>query len=103
MTTARATGLTIAIEAELHERLCAIARRKGISIDEYCERAIMQAISSDAQVLMTVEERLAVLDRLDASRREIFGDQVTTRDAAEDIREARAIRDDQIDRAVRGE
>lgn len=97
------TALTIPIEESLHERICAIARRKGISVHQYCEEAIAQAVKGDAQFLMTIEERLTALSRVDAARKEIFGDHVLRRDAAADIREARAARADQIDRAARGD
>ena len=52
---------------------------------------------------MTVGERLNALDQIDALRRRIFGEQAVQLDSAEIIREGRAIRDDQIDRAVRGD
>lgn len=97
------TTLTIPIEEPLHERICAIARRKGISVHQYCEEAIAQAVKGDAQFLMTIEERLTALSRVDAARKEVFGDHILRRDAAADIRESRAARADQIDRAVRGD
>lgn len=102
MTTSTAK-VALAIERPLHARLCAIAKRQNLSVEDYCQRAVADAIERDAPLLMTVGERLNALDQIDALRRRIFGEQAVQLDSAEIIREGRAIRDDQIDRAVRGD
>lgn len=102
-TTADTAQVAIAIEQPLHARLCAIAKLQDLSVEDYCRRVVAEAIERDAPLLMTVGERLNALDQIDALRRQIFGKQAVQLDSVETIREGRAIRDDQIDRAVRGD
>lgn len=101
--TTSAAHVAIAIERPLHAQLCAIAQQQNLSVEDYCRRAVADAIERDAPLLMTVSERLAALDQVDTLRRQIFGEQAIRLDSVETIREGRAIRDDQIDRAVRGD
>ena len=98
-----AARLSIAIEPHVYERLCALAKRRGLSVDEYCRQAVAQVVERDAPLMMTVGERLKALDQIDAARRETFGRESVPWDSVEAIREDRAIRADQIDRAVRGD
>ena len=101
--TTETAQLTITIEPHIYEHLCALAKRRGFSVDAYCRLAVAQVVERDAPLMMTVGERFKALDQIDAARRETFGRESVPWDSAAVIREGRAIRTDQIDRAVRGD
>ncbi len=102
MTTER-SQLTLSLDEALCKRLRVTAGRMSVPVSDYCANAIEAALQSDAPSLRTIEERINALDSIDALRKEIFGDRVVKSDSVLDIREARAMRDEQIDIAVRGE
>lgn len=101
--TTETAQLTIAIKPHIYERLCALAKRQGLSVNEYCQQAVAQVVERDAPLMMTIGDRLEALDQIDAARRKTFGRESVPWDSAAVIREGRAIRTDQIDRAVRGD
>ena len=92
MTTENKTQLTIELDDALRCRLEDVARRKGISLSEYCEWVMEQAVAADEPKALTYEEELAWLENLERLRREIFGDRVLP-DSAPMIRKMRGHED----------
>lgn len=90
--------LTLDLDAPLQRRLKAVAALKGISMREYCQTAIERELAEDegAETLGEVS-RFSRAEHFAALRQKYFGDRVLPGDSAEFIREAREIRDAQLD------
>ena len=76
MATQERVRLTIELGDALRCRLEDVARRKGISLSEYCEQVMEQAVAEDEPKALTYEEELAWLENLERLRKEIFGDRI---------------------------
>ena len=77
----------------VQRRLKAVAAMNGISMRQYCLTTIGRELSKDeAQGVMDLPFGHEALDRLDALRKEIFGDGVLPSDSVDLIREARKSR-----------
>ena len=92
MTTENKTQLTIELDDALRCRLADVARRKGISLSEYCERVMEQAVAADEPKALTPDEVDAWLERLAKLRKETFGDRVLP-DSVPMIRKMRGYED----------
>ena len=91
MTTQERVQLTIELDDALRRRLEDVAHRKGISLSEYCERVMEQAVAADEPKALTPDEVDAWLERLAKLRKEAFGDRVLP-DSVPMIREMRGYR-----------
>ena len=90
---ARKKRLTLDLDPMVQRRLKAVAAMKGISMRQYCLTAISRELSKDeVQGVIDLPFGHEALDRLDALRKEIFGDKVLPGDSADFIREARESR-----------
>lgn len=98
---ARKKRLTLDLEPAFQRRLKVMAALKGISMREYCQTAIDRELTKDesngAGGLLSDKpdhERLAELQK------EIFGDKTLPGNSADLIREAREIRDAEMEQWV---
>ena len=90
--------LTLDLDVPLHRRLKAIAALKGVPMREYCQTAIEHALQNEtAAGIEPLPWNEDSLNRMDALRTRLFGDGILPGDSVEDLREARAIRDEQLD------
>lgn len=76
MTTQERVQLTIELDDALRCRLEDVARRKGVSLSEYCERVMEKAVAEDEPKALTYEEMIALVEKNNAWWKENFGDQV---------------------------
>ena len=82
--------LTLNLDPITQRRLKAFAAMKGISMRQYCLTAINRELAKDGGTgVPDLPFGREALDRLDALRSEIFGDQTLPGDSVEFIREAR--------------
>lgn len=90
--------LTLDLDAPLQRRLKAIAALKGVSMREYCQSAIEKQLTRDnsngSPNSLSPDE---AFERLCALREEIFGDRVLPGSSVDLIREAREIRDKELE------
>ena len=90
--------LTLDLDAPLQRRLKAVAALKGVSMRQYCQSAIEKQLaqekSNDRQKSSSPDE---AFERLVALREEIFGDRVLPGSSVDLIREAREIRDKELE------
>ena len=85
--------LTLDLDPMVQRRLKAVAAMKGISMRQYCLTAIGRELSKDeVQGVVDLPFGHEALDRLDALRKEIFGDRILPGDSVDLIREARESR-----------
>ena len=90
---AKKKRLTLDLDPPVQRRLKAVAAIKGISMRQYCLTAIGRELAKDEAVCVTsLPFGHEALDRLDALRNEILGDNVLPGDSVEFIREARESR-----------
>ncbi len=90
--------LTLDLDAPLQRRLKAVAALKGISMREYCQTAIEKELEEDEGAETLGEaSRFSRAEHFAALRQKYFGDRVLPGDSVEFIREAREIRDAQLD------
>ncbi|MXY36220.1 MAG: hypothetical protein F4052_06095 [Dehalococcoidia bacterium] len=90
--------LTLDLDAPLQRRLKAVAALKGISMREYCQTAIEKELEEDEEGGIPEEgARFSRAEHFAALRQKYFGDRVLPGDSVEFIREAREIRDAQLD------
>ena len=103
MTTVNGKKITIALDAETSERLESAASLEGVSVGEYCREAIEVHLDENG-TRRTIGKPLTheTLDKMDAIRKEIFGDKKFPGNSADAIREMREERALQIERAVKG-
>ena len=85
--------LTLDLDPSVQRRLKAAAAIKGMSMRQYCLAAITRELVKDeVKTVPSLPFGHEALDRLDALRLEIFGDEVLPGDSVEFIREARESR-----------
>ena len=89
--------VTFDLDAEVQQRLKAIAALKGISMRQYCQNAIETELAKESAASAPTENSGASrADSFKALRREIFGDRVLPGNSADLIRESREMRDEQL-------
>lgn len=90
--------LTVEVSAVIHKKLEDTASLRAETVEQYCFSAILDALSRDEP--NGVKQRVTLgdwADDLRARQKELYGDRVLS-DGAEDLREAREIRNAQMDR-----
>ena len=96
---AKKKRLTLDVDAEFQRRLKAAAALKGVSMSRYCHAAIDRELARDeANGAGGAQDRKSDVERLAELRREIFGDRILPGNSVDFIREAREIRDAQMDK-----
>lgn len=90
--------LTVEVSAAIHKKLEDIASLKAETVEQYCFSAILDALSRDETNGVKQRKTLAEwAEDLKARQKELYGDRVLS-DGVEDLRQARQIRDAQMDR-----
>ena len=92
--TTKKKRLTLDVDAEFQQRLKAVTACKGVSMRQYCEAAIDNALAQD-EAKSEIDDRPAHVVFAELQQ-EIFGDKILPGNSADMIREARAIRDAQM-------
>lgn len=98
MTTTNERTLTLTIDVSLSEQIEQAAAREGIAVERYCVKAIEDELAKDGQAVPVREPKgnRSISDII-AWRNRTFGDRVFARDSVDYIREAREIRNVQMD------
>ena len=95
---AKKKRLTLDMDAPMQRRLKAVAALKGVSMRHYCLTAIDKELAADeASVATALAPRQSDADRFVELRKKHFGDRVLPGSSVDLIREAREIRDAQLD------
>ena len=90
--------LTLDLDAPLQRRLKAVAALKGVSMRQYCQSAIEKQLAQENVTHKRKSpSRDEAFERLVALREEIFGDRVLPGSSVDLIREAREIRDKELE------
>ena len=90
--------LTLDLDAPLQRRLKAVAALKGVSMRQYCQSAIEQRLAQEkSREKQNSPSSDEAFERLVAFREEIFGDRVLPGSSVDLIREAREIRDKELE------
>lgn len=90
--------LTLDLDPAFQHRLKAIAARKGVSMHRYCQVVIDRELTRDEAYGVSKQRfNRQSFERIVVRRAELFGDKPLSRDAADLIREAREIRDTEIE------
>ena len=89
--TTKKKRLTLDVDAEFQERLKTVTARKGVSMRQYCEAAIDNALAQD-EVKGETDDRPAHV-RFAELQQEIFGDKILPGNSVDLLHEARAIRE----------
>ena len=90
--------LTLDMEPPMQRRLKAVAALKGVSMRHYCLTAIGKELAVDeADAASAIAPRQSDADRFEALRKKHFGDRTLPGSSVDLIREAREIRDAQLD------
>ncbi len=98
------TRLTLELTPWLEHRLKAAAHIRGMSISQYCVEAIDNELTRDeAEGFPRRGFKPGTIDRMVALRKEIFEGKKLPGDSVELLREARAIREKDMDRWAGGE
>lgn len=93
--------LTLDLDAPLQRRLKAVAALKGVSMRQYCQRAIEKELDEDEAGAESRQPSLSgAAEHFARMRKEIFGDRVLPGNSVDIIREMREERDAQLDRAL---
>ncbi len=90
--------LTLEVSADVHKKLEDMASLRAETVEQYCFSAILDALSRDEP--NGVKQRMTLgewADDLKARQKELYGDRVLS-DGSEDLRQAREIRNAQMDR-----
>ena len=94
----KSNKLTLELDRELEVKLKIAARLKGVSVSQYCQSAIDERLSKDVLGFMLLGEfNKESIDRMAATRKRIFGGKRLPGDSADLLREAREIRNAQMD------
>ena len=95
---AKKKRLTLDMDPAFQRRLKATAALKGISMRQYCLKAIDRELAKD-EVDHSPEETIRKPDHIMFAelRKELFGDRVFPGNSVDLLHEARAIRDAQMD------
>lgn len=90
--------LTLDLDAAFQRRLKAVAALKGVSMRVYCQAAIDRELTRD-EASDTSRRRFdrEAFERLVAQRQQLFGGKPLPGNSADLIREAREIRDAEIE------
>ena len=91
-------GLTLELDPALRQRLEAVAALKGVSMSRYCLAAIDRELAND-EANGPSEQRpyRSDAERFAALQKKYFGDRVLPGSSVDLIREAREIRDAQME------
>ena len=90
--------LTLDLDPAFQQRLEAIAARKGVSMRRYCQTAIDRELTRDeADGVPELHFDRRSFERVVARRAELFGGNPLSGTSADLIREAREIRDAEIE------
>ncbi len=94
--------LSLELDAPLQQRLKAAAELKGVSMRQYCQKAIEKELDGDepAQV-PNKRPQFSRAERFAALQEKHFGDRVLPGNSVDLIREAREMRTAQLERAIR--
>ena len=96
---AKKKRLTLDVDAEFRRRLKAAAALKGVSMSRYCHAAIDRELARDeANGAGGIQDRKSDVEQLRELQREIFGDRILPGNSVDFIREAREMRDAQMDK-----
>lgn len=94
--------LTLDLDAPLQRRLKAVAALKGISMREYCQTAIEKELAEDeAEDAPDDWSHLSNAEYFARVRKQFFGDRTLPGNSVALIREAREIRDAQLDATLK--
>lgn len=98
MTTTDERTLTLTIDVSLSEQIEQAAAGEGVGVERYCVKAIEDELAKDSQTVPVEKPKgkRSIRDVI-AWRNETFGDRVFARDSVDYIREAREIRNVQMD------
>ena len=90
--------LTLDLDPAFQQRLKTVAARKGVSMRRYCQIAIDRELTRDEAAGVSGQrfDRQS-FERVVARRAELFGGNPLSGDSADLIREAREIRDAEIE------
>ena len=92
------TRITLELAPWLERRLKAAADIRGMSMSQYCVEAIDNELARDeAEGFPKRSLNREAIDRMVALRKEIFGGKKLPGDSVELLREARAIREKEMD------
>ena len=95
---AKKKRLTLDMDAPMQRRLKAVAALKGVSMRYYCVTAIDKELAVDeANAATALSSRRSDAERFAELRKKHFGDRVLPGSSVDLIREAREIRDAQLD------
>ena len=95
---AKRKRLTLDMEAPMHRRLKAVAAIKGVSMRHYCLTAIDKELAVDETTAATaLSPHRSDAERFAELQKKYFGDRVLPGSSVDLIREAREIRDAQLD------
>ena len=98
MDSAKKKRLTLDLDPPFQRRLKAIAALKGISMRQYCETAIDRELTNDeASGVSRGRFDRQAFERVVAHRLQLFGGRRLPGSSADLIREAREIRDGEIE------
>ena len=90
--------LTLDLDNELEIRLKIAAKLKGVSVDEYCQSAIDERLNKDESGGMSHGGvNWEAFERMIALRKQMFGGKRLPGDSVDLLREAREIRDAQLE------
>ena len=91
-------NLTLKLDPAFQQRLKVIAARKGVSVHRYCQTAIDRELTRDEADSVSGQcfDRNS-FERVVARRMELFGSNPLSGNSADLIREAREIRDAEIE------
>ena len=98
---AKKKRLTLDVDPMFQRRLKAVAALKGISMRQYCLAAIDRELAKDEVAeKKDVRDDVPLSERFEKVHREVFGDRVLPGNSADLLREARAIRDAELEAAT---
>ena len=90
--------LTLDLDAPLQRRLKAVAALKGVSMRQYCQSAIENELDRDGiNGTARHSQKRVTVDDLRALHKRLFGDRVLPGSSVDLIREAREIRDKELE------
>lgn len=93
--------LSLDVDEAFQQRLKAAAAQRGVSMRQYCQKAIEKELAGDEEQAEEEHSLEGMAESLTALRKEIFGDRVLPGNSVDLIREAREMRAEQLDRAIR--
>ena len=97
MTATGHSHLTLNLDPHMQGRLRIAASRKGLQVEHYCRQAIEYELARDEEQQGDASQQPLSVADLARLRKEQFGSRVFPGDSVDLIREAREIRDAQMD------